>query len=196
MKKDAAELQEEKKQLAPPAAEAKPEPDNGQVDENKEAAKAEDSAKHAEQVVHQKAAGAGGDGVKANEVLEKPVKNAGKDQDGSLVKKAEKYDLVKDSLPGKVAGVEAEGDKAAKAPDVAAQGECVRPQLFLLGLVDRHFSENAVLMLVLSPHPTVPLPEAEHHHPADGAPAADSKDTADDKLEGNMTRVHRGSSEL
>lgn len=133
MKKNEAELQEEKKQPPPPAEEAKQEPVKDEVqrqpvqEEGKQAAKAEDSAKHAELVVRKDAADAGAGGVKANEVLEKPVANAGKDQDGSLVKKGEKHDLVKDSLAGNVAGVEVPGGKAAKAPDVAAKGECVSP---------------------------------------------------------------------
>lgn len=56
-------------------------------------------------------------------------------------------------------------------------------------------SNNVALMLVVSFDPLVPLPEVAHHRPADGAPAADSKDTADDKLEGRMARVDMGSSE-
>lgn len=57
-------------------------------------------------------------------------------------------------------------------------------------------SGNAVLTLVVSSDPLVPLPEVDHHRPADDALAADSKDTADEKLEGRMARVHFGSSEL
>ncbi|XP_075890717.1 putative sodium-coupled neutral amino acid transporter 10 isoform X4 [Nelusetta ayraudi] len=157
MKKNDAELQEEKKQPAPQLAEeAKQEPVKDEVQghpvqsENKQDANAEDSAKHPQVAVRREGADAGGGGVKSNEVPEEPVANAGKDQDGSLVKKAEKHDLVKDPLAGNVAVVEVQGGKAAKAPEVAAK---------------------------------VPLPEVEHHHPADGAPAADSKDTADEKLE-------------
>lgn len=56
-------------------------------------------------------------------------------------------------------------------------------------------SDNAVLTLVVSFDPLVPLPEAEQHRPADAALAADGKDTADDKLEGRTTSVHMGSSE-
>lgn len=52
-----------------------------------------------------------------------------------------------------------------------------------------------MLTLGLSFDPLVPLPEVEHHRPADGAPAADSKDTADDKLEGRTARVHMGSNQ-
>lgn len=52
--------------------------------------------------------------------------------------------------------------------------------------------DNAVLTLVVSFDPLVPLPAIEHHHPADGALAADSKDTADEKLEGRTARVHVG----
>lgn len=139
MKKNDAELQEEKKQPAPPAEEAKQEPVEDEAprqavqEENKQAAKAEESAKHVELVVRKEAADAGVGGIKANEVLEKPVANAGKDQDGSLVKKVEKHDLVKDSL----AGVEVQGGKAAKAPDVAAKGECVCTAVFG-GLVEVH----------------------------------------------------------
>lgn len=139
MKKNDAELQEEKKQPAPPAEESKQEPVKDDVrrqpvqEENKQAANAKDSAKHAELAVRKEAGDAIVSEVKANEVLEKPVANAGKDQDGSVVKKGEKHDLVKDSL----AQVEVEGGKAAKAPDVAAKGECVSPA-GSGGLVDGH----------------------------------------------------------
>lgn len=133
MKKNDAELQEEKKQPAPqPAEEAKPEPVKDEVHghlvqgENKQDAEAKDSEKHVEVVVHREGADAGG-GVKSNEVPEEPVANAGKDQDGSLAKKAEKHDLVKDPLAGNVAVVEVQGGKAAKIPEVAEKGKCVSP---------------------------------------------------------------------
>lgn len=37
-------------------------------------------------------------------------------------------------------------------------------------------------------NPVVPLPEGEHHRAADEAPAADVKDTADEKLDGKLGR--------
>lgn len=37
-------------------------------------------------------------------------------------------------------------------------------------------------------HLLAPLPEGEHHPAAEGAPAADSKDTADEKLDGKWGR--------
>lgn len=117
MKKNDAELQEEKKQPAPQAAEeAKQEPVKDEVQghpiqsENKEDANAEDSAKHPQVAVRREGADAGGGGVKSNEVPEEPV-----------AKKAEKHDLVKDPLAGNVAVVEVQGGKAAKAPEVAAK---------------------------------------------------------------------------
>lgn len=36
--------------------------------------------------------------------------------------------------------------------------------------------------------PSVPLPEGEHHPAVDEVPAADSKDTADEKLDGKWRR--------
>lgn len=139
MKKNEAELQEEKKQPAPPAVEPKQEAVKDDVqrqpvqEQNEQDGKDKDSAKHGEHVVRKEAADAAVGGVKANEVLEKPVANAGKDQDGSLVKKVEKHDLVKDSLPA----VEVEAGKAAKAPDVAAKGECLSPAVSG-GLLEGH----------------------------------------------------------
>lgn len=136
MKKNEAELEEEKKQPAPAVEEAKQEPVKDEVQKqpvqegNKPAAKAEDSAKQAELVVRKKAEDAGVGEVKANEVLEKPVVNAGKDQEGSVVKKGEKHNLAKDSLAGNVAGVEVQGGKAAK-------GECASSTVSGC-LVERH----------------------------------------------------------
>lgn len=155
MKKNDAELQEEKKQPAPqPAEEAKQEPVKDEVQghpvqsENKQDANAEDSAKHPQVAVRREGADAGGGGVKSNEVPEEPVANAGKDQDGSLVKKAEKHDLVKDPLAGNVAVAEVQGGKAAKAPEVAAKGKRESPHcLWWLGVWRGALSDNAVLTL-------------------------------------------------
>lgn len=139
MKKNDAELQEEKKQPAPPPAEeAKQKPVKDEVQgqpvqgENKHDANAEDLAKHPQDVVRGEGAdvGGGGGGVKSDKVPEEPVANAGNDQDGSLVKKAEKHDLDKDPPAGNVAVVEVQGAKAAKAPEVAAKGKCVSPAVY------------------------------------------------------------------
>lgn len=147
MKKNDAELQEEKKQPAPQAAEeAKQEPVKDEVQghpmqsENKQDANAEDSAKHPQVAVRREGADAGGGGVKSNEVPEEPV-----------AKKAEKHDLVKDPLAGNVAVVEVQGGKAAKAPEVAAKGKCESPAVYG-GLVcvwggRGALSDNAVLTL-------------------------------------------------
>lgn len=42
--------------------------------------------------------------------------------------------------------------------------------------------------LVIFGDPTAPLPEGEHHPAAAEAPAADNKDTADEKLDGKWSR--------
>lgn len=47
---------------------------------------------------------------------------------------------------------------------------------------------KCIIDSVIFVDPVVPLPEGEHHHAADEAPAADSKDTADEKLDGKWGR--------
>lgn len=40
--------------------------------------------------------------------------------------------------------------------------------------------------------PSAPLPEGEHHPAADEAPGIDSKDTADEKMDGEWSRKPSG----
>ena len=46
--------------------------------------------------------------------------------------------------------------------------------------------------MVVFGDPSAPLPEGEHHPAADGAAAADSKDTADEKMEGERSEILSG----
>lgn len=41
---------------------------------------------------------------------------------------------------------------------------------------------------MISADPSAPVPDGEHHPAADEAPAADGKDTADEKLDGKWRR--------
>uniref|UniRef100_A0A671TWZ1 Solute carrier family 38 member 10 n=1 Tax=Sparus aurata TaxID=8175 RepID=A0A671TWZ1_SPAAU len=91
----------------------------------------------------------GGGEVLSNEVLEKPVGDAGKKQE------VDKLDPGKEPLAGNVAVVENQAaagkdDNVVKAPEAAGKA---------------------------------PVPDGEHHPAADEAPAADGKDTADEKLD-------------
>lgn len=148
LEKNDAELQEEKKQPAPPAEEAKQEPVKDEAQdhvEHKPDSKAEDPVKPAEVVIHKEGADVvGGGGVKSNEVLEKPLANAGKDEDGSPVKKAESQDLVKE--PVAVVEVQGGNDKAPNAPDGAAKGKCATTAVYG-GLFVGKLSDDATLTL-------------------------------------------------
>ncbi|XP_041818001.1 putative sodium-coupled neutral amino acid transporter 10 isoform X2 [Chelmon rostratus] len=159
-RKNNAELEEEKKQPVPPAGGEEEEPKR---DEDREHAvevenkkdRFEEKPKPVEAVVRKEEVDLGGGEVLSNEVVEKPVADAGKKLDVPPLKKVEKLDPVKEPLAGNVAAVESQAaaakvDNVAKALDAAGKP---------------------------------PPPEGEHHPAADEAPAADSKDAADEKLD-------------
>ncbi|XP_071782807.2 putative sodium-coupled neutral amino acid transporter 10 isoform X2 [Centroberyx gerrardi] len=158
-RKNNAELEEDKKQAVPHAGgeEGKEEPKGEQVKDKKEE-KVEDKQKPAVAVVKKEEADVGGGEVKPNEVLEKPGAGAGKKQEVPPLKEAEKLDPVKDLPAGNAAAV---ADQAAAA--AAAQVDNVGKAPEAAG--------------------KPPPPEGEHHAAADGAPAADNKDGADEKMD-------------
>lgn len=137
MKKNDAELKDEKKQPVPPAAGEKQEPikevEQGHPVEveNEQDNKAEEAPKVPEGVVRKEGVDLGGGEVLSNQLQEKPVANAGKQEDDSPVKKVEKHELVKDPLAGNVAPVDNHAvNNAAKAPDAAGKSTFVLVQLF------------------------------------------------------------------
>ncbi|MEQ2209727.1 hypothetical protein XENOCAPTIV_003175 [Xenoophorus captivus] len=151
-RKNNIELQQEKKQAGSPEEGAREEPRkdelgpglkaNDRKDENDEEKKPEAAGSKEEGKV-------GGHAV-ANEVLEKPVRDAGV-PDSAPLKEVEKP--VKDAANGNAAmaadqAAVAQVEEAAKRPNAAEKG--------FVG---------------------------EHHPAADGGAAADSKDTADDKMD-------------
>ncbi|KAM3859587.1 putative sodium-coupled neutral amino acid transporter 10 [Diretmus argenteus] len=156
MRKNNAELEEDKKQPAGGGGEEKPKDvavDVGighalEVKDKKE--KVEEKQKPAG--VKKEGVDMGGGEVLSNDLLEKPVPEAGKKQDVPSLKEVEKLDAVKE-LPAGNAAVEAnqvaaaQVDNGGKAPEAAGKP---------------------------------PLPEGEHHPAADGA--AD-KDAAEDKMD-------------
>nr|CBN81237.1 Putative sodium-coupled neutral amino acid transporter 10 [Dicentrarchus labrax] len=157
-RKNNAELEEDKKQPVP-GGEEKPKVDEEQGHaveaKDKRDNKVEEKPKPAEAVVGKEGVDLDGGEVLSNEVLEKPVADAGKKQDVPPLKKIENPDHVKDPLAGNVAVVEkqavvAQVDNVVKAPDAAGK---------------------------------LPLSDGEHHPPGDEAPAADNKDTAEEKLD-------------
>lgn len=131
MKKNDAELKDEKKQPVPPAAVGEKQEPIKEVEqghpvevENKQDNMAEEAPKVPEVVVRKEGVDLGGGEVLSNQLQEKPVANAGKQQDDSLVKKVEKHDLVKDPLAGNVAAVDNQAvNNAAKAPDAAGKSK-------------------------------------------------------------------------
>ncbi|XP_030255837.1 putative sodium-coupled neutral amino acid transporter 10 isoform X4 [Sparus aurata] len=140
-KKNNAELEEDKDQAPAGGGEEKPKRDDNQgqaVEVNQK-----DGNVRKEEV------DLGGGEVLSNEVLEKPVGDAGKKQE------VDKLDPGKEPLAGNVAVVENQAaagkdDNVVKAPEAAGKA---------------------------------PVPDGEHHPAADEAPAADGKDTADEKLD-------------
>ncbi|XP_030255836.1 putative sodium-coupled neutral amino acid transporter 10 isoform X3 [Sparus aurata] len=136
-KKNNAELEEDKDQAPAGGGEEKPKRDDNQgqaVEVNQK-----DGNVRKEEV------DLGGGEVLSNEVLEKPVGDAGKKQE------VDKLDPGKEPLAGNVAVVENQAaagkdDNVVKAPEAAGK-------------------------------------DGEHHPAADEAPAADGKDTADEKLD-------------
>uniref|UniRef100_A0A8P4JY05 Solute carrier family 38 member 10 n=1 Tax=Dicentrarchus labrax TaxID=13489 RepID=A0A8P4JY05_DICLA len=108
-RKNNAELEEDKKQPVP-GGEEKPKVDEEQGHaveaKDKRDNKVEEKPKPAEAVVGKEGVDLDGGEVLSNEVLEKPVADAGKKQDVPPLKKIENPDHVKDPLAGNVAVVE------------------------------------------------------------------------------------------
>lgn len=132
-RKNNAELEEEKKQPVPPAGGEEEEPKR---DEDREHAvevenkkdRFEEKPKPVEAVVRKEEVDLGGGEVLSNEVVEKPVADAGKKLDVPPLKKVEKLDPVKEPLAGNVAAVESQAaaakvDNVAKALDAAGKRE-------------------------------------------------------------------------
>ncbi|GLD57565.1 putative sodium-coupled neutral amino acid transporter 10 [Lates japonicus] len=114
--------------------------------EDKKDKKAEENPKPAEVIVKREEVDLGGGEVLSNEVLEKPVGEAGKKQDVPSLKEVERLDPVKDPLGGNAAVVAKPAvvvDKVGKAAEAAG-----KPQ----------------------------LPDGEQHPAAVEAPAADTAD--------------------
>lgn len=140
-RKNNVELQEEKKQPVPPAGGGEQEPKRVEEQghavkaENKQDNKVEEKPKLAEGNLRKEEIDLGGGEVLSNEVMEKPIADAGKKQDVPLLNKVEKLDPVQDHpLAGNVAAVEnqaaaAQVNNVAKAPDAA--GKCEYFKLFL-----------------------------------------------------------------
>lgn len=129
-RKNDAELEEEKVQPVPPAG--KEEESQGDVEpavkEKKEEEKVKDEQKPAVAVVRKEEVDLGGGEVQSNEVVEKPVPEAGKKQEVPQLKEVEKLAPVKEPPAGKVAvvadqAVAAQVDDAGKAPEAAGKGE-------------------------------------------------------------------------
>uniref|UniRef100_A0A8C4H5Z1 Solute carrier family 38 member 10 n=1 Tax=Dicentrarchus labrax TaxID=13489 RepID=A0A8C4H5Z1_DICLA len=191
-RKNNAELEEDKKQPVP-GGEEKPKVDEEQGHaveaKDKRDNKVEEKPKPAEAVVGKEGVDLDGGEVLSNEVLEKPVADAGKKQDVPPLKKIENPDHVKDPLAGNVAVVEkqavvAQVDNVVKAPDAAGKREYL--SLFLCNCSS--WVEKCDTDLMIFADPSVPLSDGEHHPPGDEAPAADNKDTAEEKLDGKWSR--------
>ncbi|XP_044035686.1 putative sodium-coupled neutral amino acid transporter 10 isoform X3 [Siniperca chuatsi] len=158
-RKNNAELEEDKKQPVAPVGGGEEEPKRNEGHavevEDKKDHKVEEKPKPAEAVVRKEEVDLGGGEILSNEVLEKPDADAGKKQDVPPLKKVEKLDPVKDPLAGNVAMVVNQAMVAQVDNMGKAPDAAGKP----------------------------PLPEGEHHPAADEALAADSKDTADEKLD-------------
>lgn len=135
-RKNNAELEEDKKQPVPPVGGGEDEPKGDEERghavevENKKDNKVEEKPKPVEAVVKKEEVDLGGGEVLSNEVVEKPVADAGKKLDIPPLKKVEKLDPVKEPLAGNAAAVEREAvaakvDNVAKAPDAAGKRECL-----------------------------------------------------------------------
>ncbi|XP_050922276.1 LOW QUALITY PROTEIN: putative sodium-coupled neutral amino acid transporter 10 [Lates calcarifer] len=114
--------------------------------EDKKDKKAEENPKPADVIVKREEVDLGGGEVLSNEVLEKPVGEAGKKQDVPSLKEVERLDPVKDPLGGNAVVVAKPAvvvDKVGKAAEAAG-----KPQ----------------------------LPDGEQHPAAEEAPAADTAD--------------------
>ncbi len=143
-RKNEAELEEDKKQAVPPAkGEEEEEPneaeEQGQPVEVKKNNDdhAEEKPKPAEAAVGKEEVDLGGGEVVSNEVVDKPMAEAGKKQDVAPLKKLDKLDPVKDQPAGNVAVVENQAVGAqggVKAPDAAGKREFLSLLLFICSL--------------------------------------------------------------
>ncbi|KAM7381905.1 hypothetical protein PAMA_012657 [Pampus argenteus] len=154
-RKNNAELKEGKKERG---EEGDEEPNRGEEHavevEDKNEVKDEKKLKLVETVVKKEEVDLGGGEILSNEVLEKPVGEADKKQDIPPLKEAEKLDPLKDA-----------GNAAAAAANQAAAEQVEK------------VGKSADSAGKPPPH------EGEHHPAADEAPAADSKDVADEKMD-------------
>uniref|UniRef100_UPI0037E84462 putative sodium-coupled neutral amino acid transporter 10 isoform X2 n=1 Tax=Semicossyphus pulcher TaxID=241346 RepID=UPI0037E84462 len=136
-----------------PAGAENPKKDDGVGKAAEAEDKVEEKPKQAD-IVKKEEVDLGGGEILSNEVLDKQVADAGKKQEVPPLKKVDKLDAVKD--PANIAV----GDKQAAAVQVDNVGKV---------------PDSAV---------KAPLPEGGEHQPAaEKAAAADSKDTADEKLD-------------
>lgn len=127
-RKNNAELEEDNKQPVNPAGGGEEEPNRDEEHavevEGKKEAKDEEKLKPVQAVVRKEEVDIGGGEVLSNEVLEKPVGEAGKKRDVPALKEAEKLDPLKDA--GNAAAVGEQVDKVDKA--VVAAGKIPPPE--------------------------------------------------------------------
>lgn len=188
-RKNNAEIKDDNKQPAPPAegAEEKPIRDKEQDSENALKADNKDD-KVAEKPARD--GDLGGGEVLPNEVIEKPVGEAGKKQDVVPLKEEERRDAAKEPLAGNAdAGANraavAQVNKVGKAPDAADKGEYMK---LVNSSLKQKDGKTVLRGLVMRCDLLAPAAEGDHHPPVEEAQAAENKDAADEKMDGEWCR--------
>lgn len=177
-RKNEAELEEEKKKAPAESVEDKPEVPEQELplkmEDRKEAKAGEEQAEAAARNEPEKAGGR----IMPNEVLEKVE---GQKEDGVPLKEVKHLDPVKDAENEAPAANQAAGAQVNEAGKPAEKGQHLNLR-FKPVSTNENLNKNghfACDVCVLS----AALPEGEHH-PAERV--ADSKDTADEKMEGKI----------